>query len=66
MRRTTFALLVATAAGAAFVLRRRAAAAPEHVELGFVDGSAILLRRSDGNAEHLLALARNVASAARS
>jgi hypothetical protein len=65
VRRTTFAFLVAAAAGAAFVLRRRAVA-PEHVELGFVDGSAILLRPADGNAERLLALARNVASAARS
>ena len=65
MRRTSFALLVAAAAGAAYVLRRRAAS-PEHVELGFVDGSAIVLRPADGNAGRLLALARDVASAARS
>jgi hypothetical protein len=65
VRRTTFALLAAAAAGAAFVLRRRASS-PERVELGYVDGSAIQLRPSDGNADRLLALARDVASAARS
>ena len=44
----------------------RGAVSPEHVELGFVDGSAIVLRPADGNAGRLLALARDVASAARS
>lgn len=65
MRRTSFALLAAAGAGTAFLLRRRRAS-PERVELGFVDGSAISLRPSDGNAERLLALARDVAFAARS
>jgi CHASE2 domain-containing sensor protein len=58
-------VLLAAAAAAAVVLRRRKGS-PERVELGFVDGSAVSLRPSDGNAERLLALARDVASAARS
>ena len=65
MRRTTFALLAAAAAGAAYVIRRRPAS-PERVELGYVDGSSVSLRPSDARGERLLALARDVASAARS
>lgn len=64
--RRLLALGIAGAAAGFAVWRRRSAGPAERVDLHFEDGSMISLAPAAGDAERLLALARDVLAAARS
>lgn len=65
MRKTATALIVAGAATATAVWRRRREHRREHVDLYFADGSMIALPEGSDDAARLLPLARDVLAAAR-
>ena len=65
MRRgVAWPLAAALAAGASALWRSRRAAAREHVDLYFDDGSMVSLVAGDADADRLLGLAHDVLSAA--
>jgi hypothetical protein len=59
MRRPNVIVLLLGVLAAVIVLRRQRASRGEHVDLYYEDGSMVSLENGAGDAERLLALARN-------
>jgi hypothetical protein len=59
MRRPSVIVLLLGVLAAVILLRRQRASRGEHVDLYYEDGSMVSLENGAGDAERLLALARN-------